>query len=213
MSLLDDFVSKMTPHITRLNANIAIQGSAIRGHLERIEQHASDLGRGDIGDIYFRRRFTQALTANERALVNRVPLNEIWLLQSMCANGQVLKSPAFMVDASRIPVIYIVKEGGGYEGIGGNAVFLPGDEIGITTQETVGENNLDVTFTFIRRIIPPQDKVQANLGPNAERVGGKPSHDPNRDEIAAEVGPWQESPPEIRDTEGSQDIVVDPTSV
>jgi hypothetical protein len=77
----------------------------------------------------------------------------------------------------------VIKEGLGFEGIGGNQVVLPGEQLTITARES---GNVNCTITIIRQLIPT-NRVMADYGKGTEVHSPKQIHDIARDEIAQRI--------------------------
>jgi hypothetical protein len=198
MSIIDQLSAALTPHREAMQEHLAFQGVALHNRLHAIEQAVNDLGRGDIGNKWQRIVTNKTLTSGEDVELGICPINEIWLIQAIASDGVQEKSPPFVVLANKVLIASIIKEGIGFEGIGGNQILLPGERLSVVARETGAVN---FTITFIRRPYPGV-KIPTDMGRSAERFSPRSTHDTGRDEIASRTDRYSEQAPELAATEG-----------
>jgi len=209
MGLLDELDKVLKPHSHRLNENLATQGNLIHGRLEGIQNAVDDLGRPDFGDHWFRIPLRGKLAA-EPIELGTVPMNEVWAVQAIAINGQVLKTPAFTLQGSGAIVFAAEKEKNEYQNISGNIVFMPGERVELIP---AAEGVFAATISIIRRQIPDIPR-RAQMGHSAERIEATNTHEPSRDVIESRTGQYVEPAPETHSEVGEPPLAVpsvDPT--
>lgn len=200
MGIFKDLSDALKPHSDKLNATIALERAALDGRLQRIEAAMSDLGRGDIGNKWQRFVVNGKLKA-ELKEIGTCPINEMWLIQAIAADGVQEKSPPCVLLASGVLIESIIKEGLGFEGVGGNQVLLPGEVLSILPRE---EGSYNISILIIRRPLPVIPTA-TQYGRDADVFGTKGTHDENRDMIAARLGPYPEQPAIVEASEGRRE--------
>lgn len=104
MGLLDDASRLLAPHTQAVAGTIDRHGKNITERLGELAQF-SDLGRPDTADVS-KFLIVNSKLKNERISFDQLTggnddggpsLGEIWLLQSICVNGQANKSPGFAI--------------------------------------------------------------------------------------------------------------------
>lgn len=199
MGIWDGLSEVLGPHVERFNQNMGFHTAAIHNKLHAIENAVFDLGRGDIGNKWQRIVVNRKFLSGEDFEVGTVPINEIWLIQAVSADGVQEKSPAFVILANGILLESIIKEGLGFEGIGGNQVGLPGERISVTAR---AEGNINCVITFIRRQYPVSP-VNYDTGKGTKRAAMRNTHEVSRDEIAHRLpDTYAEPPPQTIASEG-----------
>jgi len=198
MSMFDGLREALTPHRQKLEASAHVHFAGVNHRLQKIEQAVFDLGRGDIGNRWQRFQVKRNFTGAETIELAQVPVNEMWLIQAISSDGIQEKSPAFVIESGGVLIESVIKEGIGFEGIGGDQVFMPGEEITVTTR---GAGKVNCTITIIRRQLPSPTIVE-DRGPSAERYSERNVHEVGRDVIMSPNGIWGEVPPEVSPTEG-----------
>jgi hypothetical protein len=196
VGLFDSFSEALAPHASKLNDTLAFHSAAIHNKLHAIEVAVSDLGRGDIGNKWQRFSIQKKLESGVEFEIGVCPVNEMWLIQSISSDGVQEKSPPFVILANGILIESIIKEGLGFEGIGGNQVVMPGEKLSIIARET---GNVNCVITIIRREYPVQKKL-TDMGKDTDRYSPKAMHDPARDEIESRTGQYTEQQAELAGT-------------
>lgn len=208
MSLFDGLREALDPHTKNLQTTLHVHFQATNTRLERIEKAVLDAGRGDIGDHWQRFQIRKKFAAAETVEIGACPMNEIWLIQSISSDGVQEKSPAFTIEANNILIESIIKEGLGFEGIGGNQVIMPGETLFVTSR---AEGNVNCTITVIRRLLPVVPIV-ADMGKDTEQYSPKNTHEISRDAIGQTLASvYQEGPPQLAPTEGRREGTRGPT--
>jgi hypothetical protein len=202
MGLFDELSKALTPHSKRLNENIGFQGALLHRKLHAIEHAVHDLGRGDIGDHWQRFVIKRKFGANEQVEVMLCPINEIFLIQAISSDGVQEKSPAYVLEANGVLLESVIKEGLGFEGIGGNQVVLPGETLTITAR---AEGNINCVVTVIRRPYPGI-KITTEFGRDSDQYSHRNVHETARDVIASKTDIYTEPVAEIDPTRGRHDI-------
>ena len=198
MGFFDGLTEALAPHSEKLRQDMLFHGTAIHGKLHAIERAIFDLGRGDIGNKWQRFSVQRKFAEAEDFEVGTCPVNEMWLIQAISSDGVQEKSPAYVVLANGILLESVVKEGLGFEGVGGNQVVMPGERLSITARAS---GNLNCVITVIRRQYPTTPTM-TDMGRDADRYSPRSTHDPARDEITSRTGQFVEQPSELAPTEG-----------
>lgn len=199
MTLMQSLRDALTPHVNTLVDHGAFHAAAIHNKLSAIEKAVSDLGRGDIGNKWQRIVIKKAFAGAETVELIQCPLNEIMLIQSISSDGVQEKSPAFILEANGILIESIIKEGLGFEGIGGNQVLLPGEVLSVTSRAA---GNVNCVITVIRQPIP-MNPVSADVGHDVRRASMRNTHETSRDAIAERMPQtYQEPTPQTISSEG-----------
>jgi hypothetical protein len=162
MSLMEDASKQLAPHTKHLGSVINRHGIAITQRLDELAQ-ASDIGRPDTDDKFKFLTVRGKLPFEAQTFDNLVggsddggpTLGEIWMLQSICVNGQPNKSPGFTIrtNTGRL-IMAVVPEGMGNENIGGDVVLLQGE---ILIFEPLAEGVFDFTVSLVQRKFPRQE--------------------------------------------------------
>jgi hypothetical protein len=199
MSIWNGLSEAMDPHIKSTQAAATLHMAALQTRLHSIERAVSDLGRGDIGNKWQRFSVRRKFLAGEQFEVGTCPINEIWLLQALSSDGVQEKSPAYVIEANNVLIESIIKEGLGFEGIGGDQVILPGE---IMTMTARAEGNINCTITIIRRAYPVSH-IAFDKGKDTDMYSPRNTHEDERDVIMSRTGLWREPGiAEIAPTEG-----------
>jgi len=188
MSLMEDASKQLAPHTKHLGSVIDRHGIAITQRLNELAQ-ASDIGRPDTADDFKFLTVKKKLPAEAQTFDNIIggsddggpTLGEIWMLQSVCVNGQPNKSPGFAIrtNTGRL-ILAVVPEGMGNENIGGDVILLQGE---ILVFEPLAEGVFDFTITVVQRKFPRQ-APDAGWGVSQEQYEEIPrsiQHEPDRD--------------------------------
>jgi hypothetical protein len=203
MSFFDGLSEALAPHTNKLNDTIAVHGSAIYAKLHAIEKANSDLARGDIGDHWDRIIIKRHFEAEENFVVREVPLSEIFSIQAIVVDGIKEKSPAFIILGGGVMIHSVIKEGIGFEGIGGDQIFLPGEKVEVQAREA---GNINCVITVIRRL-SPVEKAAQQMGRGTEFYGPHNVHEVSRDVIMSRNGLWTEPQPEVAAEEGLKETL------
>lgn len=198
MGIWDGLSEAILPHREKVRQDAALHVTALHNRLYAIENAVHDIGRGDIGDKWQRFQVKRKFAAGEDEEVGTCPMNEIWLIQAISADGVQEKSPAFVIEANEVLIESVIKEGLGFEGISGNQVVMPGEELTITAR---AEGNINCVITLIRREYPVIKKLR-DMGRSTERYSPKAIHDVNRDEILSRLDQYGPREHAISPTEG-----------
>jgi hypothetical protein len=204
MGFIDELGKMLRPHSMALNQNIQQQGSLIHSILDSIEDAIRYAP--TVEDRWERIRFYKELAAEEMVELREVPVDEIWLIQAIVADGVHAKSPPGVIQANGLLISSLIKEYAGTEKIGADVVALPGEIITLTAREKG-------TFSFVIHLIRkeyPQAKRKAATGSSYERVAGINTHDPQRDVIESRTGQYLELPGETRNAEGQPPLIQTP---
>lgn len=183
MGIWDGLSEILGPHIAKMDEHLAFHTAAIHGKLGAIERAVSDLGRGDIGNKWQRIVINRKFAENEEFEVATVPINEIFLIQAISSDGVQEKSPPYVILANGILLESIVKEGLGFEGIGGNQVGLPGERLSVIARAA---GSINCVITFIRMPYPTTG-VSFDRGKGTERTSARNTHEISRDAIAERI--------------------------
>lgn len=211
MGLFDGLAEVLHPHATKLNDTISLHGANISNKLDRIASAKGDQERGDVGDNWHRVNFKHTFSGEEEQELASPKKNEIYLIQSIVADGIFNKSPAFLILADGAMIASGIKEAVGAENFGGDAVILPG-ETAVVLARAAG--TISLTMTVIRRKLPVVPRVARQFdNPSSDRITPVNTHDPARDIIESRTGQYVEHPPESA-SEGRTDPgnILDPTS-
>jgi hypothetical protein len=189
MSLIDDASSALAPHTRHLSDTVAHHGKKIVEQLNELRRE-SDVGRPDTGDRFKFFIVRKKLPAEPVPinLATQVPnddpgptLGEVWLVQSICVNGQPPKSPGFAIRTNTGRLLFaVVPEGMGNETTGGSVVLLQGEVI-------IFEPLLEGTFDFTLSVILRKASRQTPDGGHGiseehyERSSRAFEHEPERD--------------------------------
>lgn len=206
MSFLDQIGEALRPHAKALGVNLQVHSDRIVRELVQTNKHLSDLGRGDYDDMWA--RFSGTTIAP--GIVDfqpeiRVPLNEIWLVQSVCIAGTTT-NPTFRLQNDNGQVIFSAVGGAFGGAINGDSTVLVSGAIALMPGEHIQLNELvgagTVTVQIIRRQAPvPARAVQ--LGTRSESYSGKNTHEPARDfDGRSPRTGWGEDPPQTLASEG-----------
>lgn len=201
MGFIDEISKMLGGHIQTMDKHLQFHGAALHQRLHSIEHAISDLGRPDFGDKYFRIVVKKKIEAGEIGTaieLYTVPINEIFLIQSIAADGVQEKSPAYILNSNGILIESIIKEGLGFEGIGGNQVLLPGETLELVPRAA---GSINCVITVVRKVLP-SSPMNFDKGIGTERVSPRTLHDPRRDEILSRTSTYVEQPAEIAPTEG-----------
>jgi hypothetical protein len=172
MSLIQDASGALTPHTKYLAGIIDVHGARIVERLDEIAQ-ASDVGRPDTGDDFKFLIVNSKLPALNQTFDNIVGghdaggpgLGEIWMVQSICVNGQPNKSPGFAIRTNTGRLIFAVTpEGMGNETTSGSVILLQGE---VLIFEPLLEGVFDFTITVVQRKFPRQE-ADAGFGVSEE---------------------------------------------
>jgi len=192
MGVFDGLAELLAPHAQRLNGTIAASSAHVGTKLDDISE---SLNRATALSKWFRIQIAKELPA-EKQEIGQVPMNEVWILQSLVVDGIQNKSPAFVIEADNALIASVIKEGVGSEKF--NVAFLPGEEITITPRE---KGFIRAGINIIRQPIPAQNKPsQSTNTPSSDRVTPVNTHNPARDIIESQTGIYQD---EIPHPEGS----------
>lgn len=187
MGIMDDASGALAPHTKHLGGIISRHGAAINQSIRELQQQ-SDLGRPDTEDDW------KFLIVNKKLPLERVSfdqltnsnddggpsLGEVWLIQSICTNGQPNKSPGFNIRTNTGRLLFaIVPEGMGNETVSGSVTLLQGEVIFF---EPLAEGVFDFTISLIQRKFPRQEP-DAGYGQSMETYEPEPrstQHEPER---------------------------------
>ncbi len=201
MSLFENLSEALKPHTDKLSNDAAFHMAALHAKLGSIERAVFDLQRGDIGNKWQRFQIKRKFAEGENFEVGTCPINEIWLIQAIAADGVQEKSPAFVILSNGVLIESVIKEGLGFEGVGGNQAVFSGEILSITAR---AEGSINCVITVIRRPLPVPP-IMTDYGKGTERFSPKAIHNPERDEIQAKLDTVYESrEPAIAATEGRE---------
>ncbi len=203
MGVFDGLSEALHPHVNALNDTISVHGAAIYGKLHAIEKASLDLARGDIGDYWDRILLKKKMATGETVVLREVPLNEIFLIQAIASDGVQEKSPAFAIFANNMLIQAVPKESVGFNGVGGDQIFLPGEKVEINARE---EGNINCVITIIRRVLPVE-KASTQYGRETEVFSPNNTHEIARDVIMSPNGVWSEPAPEVAKGEGLTEVL------
>ena len=161
MSLIDDASRALAPHTRHLTGTISHHAAKLEERLDELKQ-SSDLGRPDTDDQFKYLIVNKKLPAERQSFDELAggyddggpTLGEIWLIQTICVNGEVNKSPGFVLRTNTGRLILAVKkEFTGSENPGGNSVLLQGE---VLFFEPLEEGVFDFTVNVVQRKFPRQ---------------------------------------------------------
>jgi hypothetical protein len=198
MGIWEGLSEAILPHREKMKQDAAFHMAALHNKLHAIESAVHDLGRGDIGDKWQRFQIKKKFASGEDEEIGTCPMNEIWLIQAISSDGVQEKSPAFIIEANELLIESVIKEGLGFEGISGNQVVMPGEELSITAR---AEGNINCVITLIRREYPVAKKLR-DMGKGTEFYSPKAIHDVQRDEIMSRLDQYGAREHALAPTEG-----------
>lgn len=199
MSIWTGLKEALDPHVKTATEHTAFHMAALHTKLGAIENAVHDLGRGDIGDKWFRVVIKKTFAAAETVELFQCPLNEMFLIQCISSDGVQEKTPAFVLEANGVLIESIIKEGLGFEGIGGNQVLLPGEVLAVTSRAA---GSINCVITGIRRVTPVIP-TSADIGKDVRRSAMRNTHEVSRDAIAERIPQtYQEPSPQTLASEG-----------
>jgi hypothetical protein len=176
MSLIDDASRALAPHT-------AAVVETLNRHGENIAERVGDLGRPDTGDQFYSIIRNGKIEGEQNLTESRAPeQGEIWLIQCICANGEVLKSPAFAVRTNTGRLIFAMpKEAVNTQQPGGDIPLLPGETL-LFQPHAGGEFDFTITVVMRKAPRPPAD---AGFGISGEEYTPHNPHEPGRDMVEA----------------------------
>lgn len=195
MGLIEQLSEALKPHTDKLGQDAAFHMRAVHNKLHAIENAVNDLGRGDIGSKWQRFQIKKKFEGAETFEIGVCPVNEIWLIQALSSDGVQEKSPAYVILANGVLIESVIKEGLGFEGIGGDQVVLPGETLELVTRAA---GSINCVITIIRREYPVIKK-STDYGRDTDRFdrSDRSTHDVNRDQLMQRLGStYHEAPPE-----------------
>lgn len=198
MGIWEGLSEALKPHTDKLGQDAAFHTAAIHNKLHAIELAVRDAGRGDIGDKWQRFQIKKRFASGEDEEIATCPMNEIWLIQAISSDGVQEKSPAYVIEANEVLIESVIKEGLGFEGISGNQVVMPGEELTITAR---AEGNINCVITVIRREYPVIKKAR-DMGRGTELFSPRQTHNVERDEILSRLDQYGSREGAIAATEG-----------
>lgn len=198
MGLFDGLAEALDPHSKKWQHMFSLHMQGVNNRLEAIERATSDLGRGDIGNHWQRFQIKRKFESGEEFEIGICPANEMWLIQSISSDGVQEKSPPYVLLANGLLIESVIKEGLGFEGVGGNQVVMKGERFSILAREA---GSINCVVTIIRRTLPVSE-WQYDNGRANKQVAGKNTHEIDRDAILARTLQYREPAAEVRPSEG-----------
>src|SRR5215469_9302639 len=213
MGLAETLSDGLGPHVSALGQTINHHGERIQSRLDDIHRKIGDLGRPDTGDIWYRMAVRGNYTGGTLYELATVGIGEIFLVQSITTNGPPNTSPAYTIRSNGYLIAAVIKEGIGTENPGGDIVCLQGEKI---IFEPGATGVFDFVLTVLRREFARKE-LSADLGPIAESLGTRNTHEPGRDYVKQPPPlEWEQSPMDTENTVGRPALVsggVDPVGV
>jgi hypothetical protein len=159
--MIEGASAALVPHTQRLAGVIDEHGRKITEQLDEMIRQ-SDVGRPDTGDKFKFINVLAKLPATKQTFDNLMPgftyddggptVGEIWMVQTLCVNGQSNKSPGFAIRTNTGRLVFaVVPEGMGNENTGGNVYILQGE---VLVFEPLAEGTFDFTLTVVQRKFP-----------------------------------------------------------